>query len=232
MLNEILLKFKRKTKNNKGFIPLYVALMVTFFFVPSLAVVYDLANMRIYKTDITNIAQMAVLSCVAHEGNTFHMDSCRTTIKNVIAINLFNTVVDPSDENQSNRAGGAQEKGGNWQHPLPNEIFEDYFKRPYNASTLQTTMENVIINPLANNRGFYVSTFTSYKPIFLRFGKWGESGIEIVSNPVVVSASYICQHGGCEQLDQAYRQQREAEKEAERQMNEEMLKRQRREHVW
>ena len=225
-------KMKEKRKNNKGMVPVLLAIIATGVFMPTLAIVYDLANMRLYKTDITNIAQMAVLSCVAHTGNTFHMDSCRKTIKNIIAINLFNEVVDPTDENQPARAGAAFEQGANWKHPLPDEVFKKYFKRPYSASSLETTMNNVIINPLANDRGFYVVMFTSYKPTFMKFGDWGTNGIEIRSRPVVVSASYICQHAEkCAELDGAYRKQKQLEDQVDQEANEIAKQRKNRERV-
>ena len=225
MLKNIYSALKKKKKKNKAFVPFYVALIVMFVFVPALGIVYDLANMRLYKTDITNIAQMAVLSCVAHEGNTFHMDSCRATIKNVIAINLFNTVVDTSDDNQKARKSI---------HPIPEPIFNDYFKRTNNVYSLQTTMDNVIINPISDNRGFYVVTFSSYKPTFIKFGDMGKNGIEIASAPVVVSASYICQHSRsqCSDLKKAYEQQSKAEAEVEAIERKRAEQRKQKESVW
>lgn len=74
-IEKLVKKAFKKRKDNKGLVPILLAVITTGIFMPTLAIVYDLAQMRLYKTDITNIAQMAVLSCVAHSGNEFNIMS-------------------------------------------------------------------------------------------------------------------------------------------------------------
>ena len=95
-------------------------------------------------------------------------------------------------------------------------------------------MDNVIINPISDNRGFYVVTFSSYKPTFIKFGDMGKNGIEIASAPVVVSASYICQHSRsqCSDLKKAYEQQSKAEAEVEAIERKRAEQRKQKEQVW
>ena len=223
MFNKIhafLKNIQTKRKCNKGLVPILLAVITTGIFMPTLAIVYDLAQMRLYKTDITNIAQMAVLSCVAHSGNEFDVYSCRNTIRNIISINLFNTVTTGGDDNQDARARAASRQGGDSTHPIPEAAFKKYFARPYSSDTLYTTMNNVQIDALENNKGFYVVMYASYKPTFLKFGEWGSRGIQIRRNPVAVSASYICQNGKCKELEQAYEQQKAIEDAAKKRLEE------------
>ena len=219
-IEKLVKKAFKKKKDNKGLVPILLAVITTGIFMPTLAIVYDLAQMRLYKTDITNIAQMAVLSCVAHSGNEFNIMSCRNTIRNIISINLFNTVTTGGDENQDTRARAASGNGGDAIHPIPEAAFQKYFARNYGADSLSTTMNNVRINETkddsGNNKGFVVQMKSVYKPTFLKFGEWGTKGIEIQSEPVFVSASYICQNSKCEELDRIYKEG-EARKRQQRQ---------------
>ena len=215
ILSKIFKKVTQKNNCNKGLVPILLAVVTTGIFMPTLAIVYDLAQMRLYKTDITNIAQLAALSCVPHADNRFNIASCRNTIRNIISINLYNTVTTGGDDNQDARgraSGRFPGGGGDPTHPIPAAAFKKYFARPYSADTLSTTLNNVDINETPDGKTFRIVSYATYKPTFLKFGEWGEKGIKIEGDPVYLSASYICQNGKCDQLSKAFEEQKAIER--------------------